>query len=51
MFSNMDIDHMDTFKLAEVESLIWAEAHESITLRVTQNREVADNTLPYIPGR
>lgn len=45
----MDIDHKDTLKLAEVESLILAEAHESITLRVTQNKEVAYNTLSSIP--
>lgn len=38
--------------MAETESLIWREAHASITQRVTQTRELGEGTvLPQIPER
>ena len=29
IFSNINIDHMNTLKLAERESILWTEAHVS----------------------
>ena len=36
----MDVDPKDTLKMAETESLIWAEAQASVTQRAAQNRAV-----------
>ena len=40
-----------TLKLAEIESLIWAQTQDSIKLRIPQNREAEVTTLPSTPSR
>jgi len=49
VFSNLDIDPMDTLKLAETESKLWAEAQVSNEQR-TEPRPMV-TSLPRIPGR
>ena len=51
VFSNVDIDQMDTLKLTETKSLLWAEAQVSLTQGLPQNTEVNVYTLPTIQGR
>ena len=51
VFSYLDIDPRDTFKLAEKESLLWAEAHISLTQGINQTRLPVEATIPFIPGR
>ena len=36
VFSNLDIDPRDTLKLAKTESLLWTEAHISLTQGIDQ---------------
>jgi len=48
-FSNLDMDPRDTLKLAETESILWAEAHVSNINRIGAQVEVT--TLPSILGR
>ena len=36
VFNSMDIDPMDTIKLAETKSLLWAEARVSVIQKVVQ---------------
>lgn len=50
-FSNIDIDSTYTLKLAETESLLWAEAQALLTQMVTQSRELNGTSLPSISGR
>ena len=40
VFSNLDIDPRDTLKLAEIESILWAEAQEMKTKQAPQQTEV-----------
>ena len=49
VFSNLDIDSMDTLKLAETESTLWAEA-QVLNEQRTKPRTVV-TSLPTIPGR
>lgn len=35
VFSNIDLGPKDTPNLAEIESLLWVEAHASLTQRIT----------------
>ena len=49
VFSNLDIDPRDTFKLAATESTLWDEAQILNEQRTTQT--VEDRTPPAIPGR
>ncbi|XP_018473796.1 uncharacterized protein LOC108845022 [Raphanus sativus] len=49
VFSNLDVEPMDTLKKAEVESRLWAEAQEISTQRISQ--QVEGRRLPTIPGR
>lgn len=49
VFSNLDIDPMDTLNLAETKSTLQTEAQTLQTQRVVPNIE-AEN-LPSIPGR
>ena len=51
VFSNLDMDPRDTLKLAETESLLWAEAHISLTRGIEQTRLPVPAIVPYIPGR
>ena len=51
VFSNLDIDPIDTLKLAEKESLLWAEAHNSLTHGINQTRLLVEAIVLYIPGR
>ena len=38
VFRNLDIDPIYILKLAETESLLWAEAHNSLTHGIDQTR-------------
>ena len=49
VFSNLDIDPLDTIKLAETESTLWAETQILNEQRTVP--QIADTTLPLIPGR
>ena len=49
VFSNLDVDPRDTLKLAEIESTLWAEAHNLNVQRTSH--QVGIRTLPTIPGR
>ena len=49
MFSNIDIDPRETLKLAETESILWAEAQLPNINREKQPVEVKN--LQSIPGR
>ncbi|WZZ03100.1 hypothetical protein YC2023_089021 [Brassica napus] len=49
VFSNLDIDPMDTLKLAETESTLWAEAQIVNEQRTTP--QIGNMILPSIPGR
>ena len=49
IFSNIDVDPMDTLKLAETESKLWAEAQILNDKKRTTHIEA--NILPSIPGR
>ena len=40
MFSNLDIDPMETLRLAEVESTLWAETHVINNHRLAQEVQV-----------
>ena len=51
VFSNLDIDPRDTLKLAETESLLWAETHVSLTQGIDQTRLPVEATMLFIPGR
>ena len=51
VFSNLDIDPRDTLKLAETESLLWAEAEISVTLGTDQTQLREEAILLAIPGR
>ena len=51
VFSNLDIDPRDTLKLAETESVLWAEAQIAHTQRTDHARSVVNATVPTIPGR
>ena len=48
-FSNLDIDPMDTLKLAETESTLWVEA-QVLNEQRTEPRTMV-TSLPTIPGR
>ena len=47
VFSNLDIDPMDTLKLAETESTLWAEAQILNEQRTVP--QIVDTILPSIP--
>ncbi|XP_013601383.1 PREDICTED: uncharacterized protein LOC106308810 [Brassica oleracea var. oleracea] len=49
VFSNLDMDPMDTLKLAETESTLWAEAQVVNDQRMPP--PIIDMILPSIPGR
>ena len=49
VFSNLDIDPLDTLKLAETESTLWVEAQILKEQRTIP--QLVDTTLPSIPGR
>ena len=49
VFSNLDIDPMDTLKLAETESTLWAEVQVVNEHRTTP--QIIDEILPSFPGR
>ena len=49
VFSNLDVDPLDTIKLAETESKLWAEAH--ILNGKKRTPQVEATTLPSILGR
>ena len=49
VFSNVEIDPRDTLKLAETESILWAEAHIVSEQRTVSHVEVT--SLPPIRGR
>ena len=49
--SNLEIDPIDTLKLAETESLLWAEAHNSLTREIDQTRSPVEAIISVIPGR
>ena len=49
VFSNMDVDPLDTLKLAETESKLWAEAQ--ISNHNKRIPQVGTTILPSIPGR
>ena len=51
VFSNLDIDPRDTLKLAETKSLLWVEAHVSLTQGIDQTRLPVEATVLFIPGR
>ena len=51
VFSNLDVDPSDTFKLAETESLLWAEAQSSLTQGIDQNRLPVSAIISCIPDR
>ena len=47
--SNLDMDPMDTHKLAETESTLWTEAQILNEQRTIP--QIVDTILPSIPGR
>ena len=49
IFSNVDVDPMDTLKLAETESKLWAETQILNDKKRTTHIEAT--ILPSIPGR
>ena len=49
VFSNLDIDPMDTLKWAKTKFTLWAEAHILNEQRIIP--QVAVTTLPPIPRR
>lgn len=51
VFNNLDIDPRDTLKLAENKSLLWAEAHVSLTQGIEQTRLPVKARVPDISGR
>ena len=51
VFSNLDIDPRDTFRLAETESLLWSEAHDKLTQGTDHMRLPVNAITPSIPGR
>ena len=51
VFSNLDMDPRDTFKLVETESLLWAEAHNSLLRGIEQSRLPVKAIVSYIRGR
>ena len=51
VFSNIYVDPRDTLNIAETESLLWIEAHASITQGITQYMEMERTSLPSISGR
>lgn len=50
VFSNIDLGPKDTPNLVESESLLWVEAHASLTKRITQSRKMEMTSLPSTPG-
>lgn len=42
----MDVDRMNTLKLAETKSQLWKDTQASIPLGVAQSRETGATTLP-----
>ena len=51
VFSKLDIDPRDTLRMAETESLLWAEAHISLTRGFDHTRVPVKQILPSIHGR
>ncbi|KAF8093425.1 hypothetical protein N665_0383s0053 [Sinapis alba] len=51
VFSNINVDPMDTIQLAETESRIWVEAQSTLQQKATCIREEGGYTLPNILGR
>ena len=49
VFSNLDMDPMDTLKLPETESILWAEAQILKDQRTAP--QIMNTTLPSISGR
>ena len=49
VFSNLDMDPMDTLKLAETELTLWVEAQILNEQRTIS--QIVDTSLPSIPGR
>ena len=49
VFSNLDVDPLDTLKLAETESKLWAEAQILNDQKMIPQIEAT--ILPSIPGR
>ena len=50
VFSNLDIYPRDTLKLAETESLLWAESHIPLTWGIEQTRLPVKAIVPAIQG-
>ena len=51
VFINLNIDPRDIFKLAETESVLWAEAQINHAQRSDQARSVVNASVPTISGR
>lgn len=51
IFSNINVEPRDTLNLAETESLLWTEAHASVTQGITQSRETERASLPSVSVR
>ncbi|XP_056848971.1 uncharacterized protein LOC130499090 [Raphanus sativus] len=51
VFTNMDIDPLETLKLAEREALLWAEAQVSLTKGTYSTIAPPQVTIPTNPGR
>ena len=51
VFSNLEIDPKDTFKSADTESILWAEAQLTITHRISQSTGEVESMLSSRPER
>ena len=51
VFSNLDMDPSDTLKLAETESLLWAEAQNSPIQGINHTQLHVPSVVSTIPGR
>ena len=45
VFSNLDMDPQDTLKLAETESVLWADAQLALTQQI--DRTTTGETIPF----
>ena len=51
VFSNINVDSRDTFKLAETEAATWFEVQASLSQQITQQEETIFTTLSSVQGR
>ena len=51
VFSNIDVDPRDTLKLAETDSLLWADAQAFVKDGAPNVQQMEATNLPLIPGR